>query len=296
MIKEIEAKGILTHYRTPDPWFGLKYNMNLYRGCPHQCIYCDSRSECYRIENFQDVLVKVNGVELLKRELATKRHKGTIGTGSMNDPYSPVERQYNLVGSALQVIAEHRFPVHIITKSDLVTRDVDTIREIGKVYAAVSFTVTTVDDELALRIEPGAPPPSARLQAMETLAAAGIYTGVTMMPLLPYICDSEENIRGIAERAHAAGARYIIPWFGMSLRDQQRAYYYRALDRLFPGLRKQYEARFGNQYNCVCNDAYRLEQLLISLGRSYGIQLRMDHYSPEEAGQMSLFGDGPIQQ
>lgn len=289
MIKEIEAKGILTHYKEPDPWFGLKYNMNLYRGCPHQCIYCDSRSECYRIDNFQDVLVKVNGVELLEQELRKKRNKGTIGTGSMNDPYSPVERQYNLTGRALEVIAQHHFPVHVITKSDLVVKDLATLQEIGNVYAAVSFTITTVDDEQARQVEPGAPAPSARFQAMERLAAAGIYTGITMMPILPFLCDHEENIRGIVERAHAAGARYIIPWFGMTLRDRQRAYYYQALDNLYPGLRKQYEAKYGHKYHCVCNDAYKLEQSFLELCQRYRIPCKMEHYTPEGTGQLSLF-------
>lgn len=289
MIKEIEARGILTHYKEPDPWFGLKYNMNLYRGCPHQCIYCDSRSECYHIENFRDVLVKTNAVELLEKELATKRIKGTIGTGSMNDPYSYVEREYNLMRRALEVIARHHFPVHVITKSDLVLRDLVLLQEISTVYAAVSFTITTIDDDLARQLEPGAPPPSARFRAMEALAAAGIYTGITMMPILPYICDTPENIRGIVERTHAAGGRYIIPWFGMSLRDQQRAYYYNALDRLFPGLRRQYETRFGNQYHCVCNDAHKLEQIFLNLCHTFEISTKMKQYKAKEGKQMSLF-------
>ena len=125
MIKDIRAKVLLNTVRQPDDWFGLMYNMNLYRGCQHQCIYCDSRSACYQIENFSDVLVKANAIQLLRHELSRKRVKGTIGTGSMNDPYMPIEAQRKLTRQALQVIAEYRFPVHIITKSDLVLRDLD---------------------------------------------------------------------------------------------------------------------------------------------------------------------------
>ena len=130
MIKEITAKTLLSSAKQPDPWFGIKYTMNLYRGCQHQCIYCDSRSECYQIEDFDhDVLVKANALDLLRDELPRKRVKGTVGTGSMNDPYMPLEAKLNLTGRALEIIADHRFPVHVITKSDLVVRDADILAE-----------------------------------------------------------------------------------------------------------------------------------------------------------------------
>ncbi|MFL7892139.1 MAG: radical SAM protein, partial [Anaerolineales bacterium] len=217
MITEIQAKTILNHVRQPDTYFGLKYNLNLYRGCQHQCIYCDSRSECYQIENFADIHVKINAIDLLKDTLPRKRVRGTIGFGSMNDPYMPIERKYQLCRRALEVIAEHRFPVHIITKSDLVLRDLDLLTQINQVYAAISFTITTADDQLARQIEPGAPCSSSRFAAMRALSEAGIHTGITMMPILPYICDTEENITQLVELAHQNGAGYILPWFGMSL-------------------------------------------------------------------------------
>src|SRR5512140_1498109 len=157
MIKDITAKTLLSSAKQPDPWFGIKYTMNLYRGCMHQCIYCDSRSECYQIENFTDVLVKVNAIDLLRKELPRKRVKGTIGTGSMSDPYLPLEATLNLTGRALEVIAQQQFPLHALTKSDLVLRDLETLREISRVYAAVSFTITTADDDLGRKLEPGAP-------------------------------------------------------------------------------------------------------------------------------------------
>ena len=290
MIKEIRAKVLLSHVKQPDTWFGLKYNMNLYRGCQHQCIYCDSRSECYRIENFNtEVLVKANAIELLEKELARKRVKGTIGTGSMNDPYMPLEEDVNLTGRALKVIARFGFPVHVVTKSDLVLRDLDTLCEINTRFAAVSFTITTADDELAKKLEPGAPLVSARFGAMRVLSDHGIHTGITMMPILPFIEDDEENIRQIVEEAHAHGAAYITPWFGMSLRDRQRAYYYGKLDKLFPGLRQKYERMFGEQYHCAVPNADQLSKVFSELCDRYGIATRMKRYEPETGTQMRLF-------
>lgn len=289
MIKEIEARVLLNYVKQPDLWFGLRYNMNLYRGCQHQCIYCDSRSECYQIEDFTDVLVKVNAIDLLKVELARKRVKGTIGTGSMNDPYMPIERKLNLTGRALQTIAQFKFPVHIITKSDLVLKDLETLREINQVYAAVSFTITTADDELAKKLEPGAPPPSLRFKAMQVLAENGILTGVTLMPVLPYLEDNEENITQVVTQAHESGASYIIPSMGMSLRDRQRAYYYDKLDKLFPGIRVKYEQKYGNQYHVRAGNADRLDFVFRDLCGRFGIATRIIPYKTQTAEQLPLF-------
>lgn len=284
MIKEIQAKTLLARVKDPDDWFGLYYNMNLYRGCQHQCIYCDSRSECYQIEDFNhDVLVKVNAIELLRRELPGKRVIGTIGTGSMNDPYMPLESEVMLTRRALEVIAESGFPVHAITKSDLVLRDIDLIEEISrKTYAAVTFTVTTADDALSKRVEPGAPVSSRRLAALRILSRSGILTGITLMPVLPFIEDNEENIRNIVTLAAENGARYILPAFGMTLRDRQRAYYYVKLDLLFPGLRSRYEKVFSERYSAPAQNAGRLEKVFIDLCQEVGIAMKMPVFIPQK--------------
>jgi DNA repair photolyase len=291
MIQEITAKTLLSSARQPDPWFGIKYTMNLYRGCQHQCIYCDSRSECYQIADFEhDVLVKVNALDLLRDELPCKRVKGTVGTGSMNDPYMPLEAQRGLTRGALAIIAALRFPVHIITKSDLVLRDRDLLADISQVYAAVSFTVTAADDALSQQVEPAAPSTSRRFAALAELVKQGIYAGVTMMPILPFVEDNRENIAGIVAQAAAAGAQYILPAFGMTLRDRQRAYYYDQLDRRFPGLRPKYEARFGEKYSAAANDARKLERLCGELCARHGIATRMRHYqAPPPGKQLALF-------
>lgn len=289
MIKEIQARVILNSVKQPDTWFGLRYNMNLYRGCQHQCIYCDSRSECYQIENFAEILVKSNALELLEKEISRKRLKGTIGFGSMNDPYMPVEADHNLTGQALQIIAKHRFPVHILTKSDLVLRDIPILKQIAEIYAAVTLTITTADDELARLLEPGAPSPTRRFHAIHTLAENGILCGVTMMPILPFIEDSDENIIAIVEQACAVGAKYIIPAFGMTCRDRQRDYFYDKLDRYFPGVRQKYEARFGNIYGCESPRAAQLEHLFQHLCEQYGIARRMPVYQPDRQMEFKLF-------
>lgn len=289
MIKEIQAKVLLSHVKQPDDWFGLKYNMNLYRGCQHQCIYCDSRSECYQIENFSDILVKTNAIELLENELPRKRVKGTVGTGAMNDPYMPLEKQLNLTGRALETIARHRFPVHILTKSDLVLRDIHILHEIQKTYAAVSFTITTADDDLGKKLEPGASLVSERFQAIRTLASHGIYTGILLMPVLPFIEDNQENIVSIVKMAHESGASYIKASFGMTLRDRQREYYYDKLDESFPGLKQKYIKHFGNQYSAYTDQAGRLDKIFKQTCQQHNIETHIIPFSPEKATQLKLF-------
>jgi len=293
MIAEITTKTILNHVKQPDPWFGLKYNMNLYRGCQHQCIYCDSRSTCYQIEDFANIDVKTNAVDLLADALPRKRVRGTIGTGSMNDPYMPIERQYNLTGRALSVIAENQFPVHVLTKSDLVLRDIDLLKEINQVYAAVSFTITTADDRLAKELEPGAPPSSSRFKAMKALSGVGILTGVLMMPILPFIEDTLDNITLLVEQAQAHGASYIIPSFGMTLRSGSREYYYAKLDRYFPGIKARYIQQYGSSYGCYAPNHEQLNTRFRELCERYGIASRMPIFTPEKVRklnkQMKLF-------
>ena len=288
MIHEIQAKTLLSTVHGTDDVFGIKYNFNLYRGCPHQCIYCDSRSECYGIEDFADLLVKVNGPELLDQELARKRIKGAIGTGSMCDPYNPFERRYLLTRRALEVIARYAFPVHIITKGDLVVRDIDLLVEIQRTHAVVCFSLTTTDDALARTLEPGAPPPSARLAAMQALAEHGIPVGTALMPMLPFITDSEENITDVMEQTAAHGGSFVIPWFGMSLRGQQRTWYYRELDRHFPGLHQKYERVYGERYGCSVPNNSRLANIFNQAAARLGLERRIPYYTPPKI-QPALF-------
>ena len=283
-VHEIQAKQMLAHHARPDSWFGLKYTFNIYRGCQHRCIYCDSRSACYGIEDFEDVLVKANAIELLNRELPRKRTKGLVGTGSMSDPYGPIEERYGLTRQALEVLLRYRFPLHLITKSDLVVRDTDLLMRLAEIAAYVSFTVTTADDKLAAVLEPGAPSPSRRYAAMRALAMAGVTVGVTMMPILPFIEDTKESITAVVEQAVAAGATYVIPGFGMTMRDRQRDYFYAQLDREFPSLRRRYEQRYGERYDCPCPNAQSLHAAFDALIARHCLQTRVPPYEVPPAG------------
>ncbi|MBC2580041.1 radical SAM protein [Clostridium sp. DJ247] len=278
MVREVNAKTILITSKNPTAWFGVKYVMNIYRGCQHGCIYCDSRSECYRIDDFEDIIIKINAVELLKKELSRKRVKGTIGTGAMSDPYMPIENKYKLTQKALKVIADNKYPVHIITKSNLVLRDVDILQEINNIYASVAITITTADDLLARKVEPWVCASSDRFKAIGILSTLGICVGITMMPILPFIQDNEKNIIEIIKMAKEYGAKFICPSFGMTLRDRQREYYYSRLDELFPGIRNKYEKKFGNNYGCNANNVVKLKNTFYESCEKYGISTKMPSY------------------
>lgn len=291
MEEPIRTRTILSRLRTRDTLFGITYNMNLYRGCSHGCIYCDTRSTCYGIGDISRIRIKENAVALLEKELSGKKGpKATIGTGSMNDPYMPCEKRHRLTRSALEIIARHRFPVHVITKSGLVARDKDILSEIsGKSYAAVSFTVTTSDDTLARITEPGATSPSLRFNAMEKLASAGIYTGVTMMPILPFINDRPENITEIMRMAASSGASYVLPMFGVTLREGSRDFFYSVLDKHFPGIKGRYEQTFANRYECFSPRYADLRDVFLQGASQYGLSGSMRFYEPPPPAQLSMF-------
>lgn len=288
-IKFIETKSILSRLKSKDNYFGIAYNMNLYRGCQHGCIYCDTRSCCYGIGDISQISVKKNALELLDHELGTKRVKSTIGTGSMNDPYMPLEQQMQLTKGALELIAKHGFPVHVITKSNLVTRDVDLLQDIGRTYSAVSFTITTADDEIARKLEPNAPVSSARFKAMRELSDKGIYTGVTLMPVLPFINDSIEDMEEIVEKAAEAGASYVLPFFGVTLRRGTRDYFYDKIEQSFPKMTKRYKTYFADRDECISPNEHYLNEFFYNKIETLGISGNMKFYHSEGEKQLSLF-------
>lgn len=282
MPNEVQAKRLLNRMKHPASWFGVEYGFNIYRGCEHNCIYCDTRSECYGVDDFDNITAKVNAPDLLRSELARKRNrKAVIGTGSMSDPYIPLEKEYQLTRECLTILAERQYPINICTKSNLILRDIDLLEKLSKVYAAVQFTITTPDDELAKLTEPNAPLPSQRYEAIGILSQIGVKTGITMMPLLPYINESADDIRVLVQKAHHFGAQYIIPSFGMTLRDRQRAYYYDKLDIHFPGLREKYDRRFKEYYQAGVSNYKKLKSVFQAECRKYGISTKMPSYQQE---------------
>ena len=258
MTEYIPAKHILTRNKSTD-WFGTDHTMNLYRGCPHGCIYCDSRSECYRDDDFDRVKVKEKALELLRDELRRKTRPAFIAMGSMSDPYNPLEKELELTRKSLMLIHAYEHGVAVCTKSDLITRDADLYNHIQERAPVIcKLTVTTTDDALAAKLEPGAPSPTRRLRALESLSRKGIFAGVVLMPVLPFLEDSIENVLTVVDAAADAGARFVYPAFGMTLRDRQRAYYYDRLVQQFPGVRERYEKQYGDRYWCTSPRAKEL--------------------------------------
>ena len=224
--------------------------MNLYRGCSHGCIYCDSRSEIYNMgHDFEDIEVKENSLELLKRELI-KRPKAMIGTGAMTDPYIPLEKRLEYVRRSLELIHRYGFGFTCITKSDLILRDLDLLKKINeKGKVVVQMTITTADDELCSILEPNVCPTSRRVEVLKTLNENGISTVVWLCPILPYINDTEENINAILDYCIESNVYGILCFeMGLTLRKGNREYFYRKLDENFPGLKERYIEEFGNDY------------------------------------------------
>ena len=260
MIEQIPAKHIVTKTRTSDG-FGMDYNMNIYHGCCHGSIYCDSRSSCYQIRDFDRVRAKENALQIIRDDLRRKVKKGVVGTGAMSDPYNPFEAELYLTRHALELIDAFGFGIGIATKSTLMERDVDvleSIREHSPVLLKV--TVTTPYDQLAKKLEPGAPPSSARMELIARLRRHKLFTGILLMPVLPFIEDEEEAVIKLVTMAGEAGASFIYPAFGMTLRDGQREWYLDHLEELFPGqgLKLQYLKRYGNSYECASPKAKKL--------------------------------------
>lgn len=225
--------------------------MNLYRGCSHGCIYCDSRSTCYHMDHdFEDIEVKANAIERLEQSLKRKRKKCMIGTGAMTDPYIPLERQIGNVRKALQVIDAYGFGFTVITKSAQVLRDLDLLKKINdKTKCVVQMTLTTHDEALCRKIEPRVSTTQERFVALKRLRDVGIPTVVWLCPILPFINDTQENIAGILDLCYQAGVYGIINFgMGLTLREGNREYFYRQLDRLFPGMKQKYIAAYGNRY------------------------------------------------
>lgn len=294
-MKTIKAKTILQKVRYDGAqWFGIDYNMNLYKGCTHGCIYCDSRSECYRIDNFDEVRVKFDALAILNRELRSRRSKGVVGIGAMSDTYNPFERELEVTRGALELIEQYGFGVSVDTKATLVTRDIDILKRIADQHSAiVKLTITTTDDDLARIIEPGAPSPTERLAALRKLADAGLFCGVLFTPLLPYVTDDDATIEAMVKAASRAGARFIYTIGGVTMREGQKEHFLDRLSRVSPELPDKYRREFGDRY--MCNSPRKREALSLFRAqcKEAGLLYRMpdiiDAYKKKEPSQLGLF-------
>ena len=250
----VQAKGILS----------AKNGMNLYRGCTHGCIYCDSRSECYQIKHmFEDIEIKENAIELLENTLRRKRNKCMIGTGSMSDPYMPLEEKIGMTRKAIETVYRYGFGFTVITKSPLVLRDLELLRAVNKkAKCVVQMTLTTYNDSLCKILEPNVAVTSEQFTVLKKLRDAGIPTVVWLTPILPFINDTIENIEGILQYCIEAKVFGIICFgMGLTLRDGSREYFYKNLDAAFPGLKEKYIQRYGNNYSVISPHNARLMNL-----------------------------------
>ena len=260
----VEAKGILSSNN----------GMNIYRGCTHGCIYCDSRSKCYGFTHeFEDVEVKMNAPELLERALKSKRKKCMIGTGAMCDPYLHAEEELRLTRRCLELISQYEYGIAIQTKSTRILRDLDLLREInGKAKAVVQMTMTTYNEELCKIIEPAVSTTRERFDALLQFKKAGLPTIVWLTPILPFINDTEENIRGILEYCIEAKVYGVICFgMGLTLREGNREYFYSQLDRLFPHMKEKYIRTYGMQYQLSSPKHNELMKLFHQLCEDSGI-------------------------
>lgn len=286
----VNVKGILS----------AKNGMNLYRGCSHGCIYCDSRSKCYHMEHdFEDIEVKENAIELLEAALKRKRKKCMLGTGSMTDPYIPLEKDLQQVRKALCLADQYGFGFTLITKSSLVLRDLDLLKKINeKTKCVVQMTLTTHDEELCRKLEPNVSTTRERVDVLKQMQNAGIPTVVWLCPVLPFINDTEENIQAILEDCKEAGVYGVICFgMGLTLREGSREYFYDRLDRLFPGMKERYISTYGSRYELESPHHTELMKLFHAACGQNGIVHNnrqifefLNQFEEKKAdGQMSLF-------
>ena len=266
---ETTAKSILSAHN----------GMNIYRGCSHGCIYCDSRSDCYQMHHdFEDIEVKINAPQLLEQALRRKRRKCMVGTGSMTDPYVHLEQQLGLTRKCLEIISRYEFGLSILTKSDRILRDLDLLKHINDTSkCVVQMTLTTVDEALCRILEPNVSTTAGRARVLEIMQDNGIPTVVWLSPVLPFINDTEENLRGILEICARAGVYGIINFgFGLTLRDGNREYFYKMLDQHFPGMKERYIRNYGNAYEILSPNQKRLTDIFRQTCRDHGIVCNVD--------------------
>ena len=286
------------HYVTAKGILSAQNGMNLYRGCTHGCIYCDSRSKCYQMDHpFEDIEIKRNAVQLLEQQLRRKRKPCMIGTGAMSDPYLHIETDLRLTRQCIELIDRYGFGLTLLTKSNRILRDMDLLTSIhSKTKCVVQMTLTTYDDDLCKLLEPNVSVTSARINVLKEMQKAGIPTIVWLCPILPFINDNEDNLKGILNACIDANVKGIVNFgFGVTLRDGNREYFYSQLDQHFPGMKQKYIETFGTSYVCNSPNHYALTEMFQRECRKHGILSSPDQIfrylrtfeSKQE--QMSLF-------
>ncbi|MCL2287837.1 MAG: radical SAM protein [Candidatus Bathyarchaeota archaeon] len=267
------------HYADFKTILSPQNGMNLYRGCTHGCIYCDSRSVCYQMSHdFEDIEVKRDAPKILESQLRRKRKPCMISTGSMSDSYIPLENELQVTRQCLLLIEKYSFGLAIQTKSNRILRDLDILKRINaKTKCVVQVTLTTFDEDLCRKIEPNVSTTLERFRVLETLQEAKIPTVVWLSPILPFINDTEENLHGLLNYCIKAKVRGILCFgFGVTLREGNREYFYAKLDEQIPGLKQKYVQQFGNAYICASPNSEQLMNIFQSKCQQQGILYKVD--------------------
>lgn len=286
----ITAKTILTPVNYSLKWFGIDYTMNLYRGCNHGCIYCDSRRNIYNITDFDTVRIKKDAISILRNELRHNK-KGIIGNGAMSDPYNILDEKYELTRKSLELIEKYNYGIFITTKNNLIIRDMDVLKRIKN--KLISITITTPNDKLASIIEPNVSVSSKRFKAMKKLNENNIPCGIMLLPVLPFITDKTNDIKKLIKLAYKNHARFIYPSsMGMTLSENQRTYFYKKLDESFPNLKEKYRKIYNDNYTCTTRN-YELYDVFKQKCDDYGILYKMSDiikiYRKDTDKQSTLF-------
>lgn len=272
---DVPFKRLLTPGRSDERYsFRSDFTLNLYHGCNHGCAYCDTRSVCYGIANFDQVRVKAGALPALDAELRGKKRAGVVSMGAATDAYNALEAKLQVTRGALQLLLRYGFGVVMATKSALIARDADVLAAIARQrYSCIAFSITTADAALAALLEPGAPPPAERFAAMGGLAQAGVPTGLWLNPMLPFLTDTRENIHALLESTAAAGGRFAICHFGVTLREGDREYFYQTLERhpSLAGVKAKYVNAFGLAYMCPSPHAEALAAYFAQECRRLGL-------------------------
>ncbi len=248
----VKTRTIMTKSNQGNLWFGIDYHMNLYRGCSYGCIYCDSRSDSYHIKDFDKIKSKENALQILEEELASKSLKGVVSFGTLSDPYNELEKDYKITREALTLIKKYGFGVSIDTKSDLILRDIDLLKEIAQNNSVIiKISITTYEDELAKFLEPNVISSTKRFEVLKKLRENDIYAGVLMTPVLPFVTDSVDNIKQMVRISHENRANFIYTKMGVTLKSNVHDYYYERIEKLYKGLSKDYKTLYGN--NIICS-------------------------------------------
>jgi len=294
-IPTIPAKSIVYKNSSPSSWFGLDYNMNIYRGCSHGCIYCDSRSACFQNPEFNTVKAKENALQIVRDDLRRKIKTGVVATGAMSDPYNPLEEHLKLTRNSLELINAFGFGASLATKSALITRDVDILKDIQTHSPViVKLSITTADDGLSKLLEPNTSATSERFNALSVLADSDIFCGVFIIPMLPFITDSTENLTKLLRMIKDAGANFVYTYMGMTLRPGSREYFYEHIDTILPGIKEKYIRRFGFRKNFNSPNSKKLWNILESecakLGLLYDMKAITHRYKAGYSDrQLTLF-------